>query len=57
MNEKKYIKAIIEASIDWFCAWYGKIKNKKWLFLLENTVKNILKKYDFDKNLVKEFIK
>ncbi len=54
MEKDLFVKGIIRASITWFLAWFWRIKNKRDFLLLENTLKKILWKCNFNNELIKK---
>jgi hypothetical protein len=52
MEKDLFLKSIIRVSIDGFLAWYGSVRNKKAILLLEHALNKILWKYSYDKELI-----
>lgn len=52
MEKDLFLKSVIRSSITWFFAWYGRIKNKRDFLLLENALKKIIWKCNFNNELI-----
>jgi hypothetical protein len=52
MEKELFLKSVIGATITWFLAWFGRIKNKKDFLLLENALKKIIWRCNFNNELI-----
>lgn len=57
MEKDKFINQIIKASIDWYLAWFWKVKNKKDFLKLESSIINIIVNFGFNKDLAIKTVK
>lgn len=52
MEKELFLKSVIGATITWFIAWFWRIKNKRDFLLLENALKKILWRCNFNNELI-----